>query len=298
MKMIQIKHIILILFLNLNNYTISFGQVLNLYEKEIPNSFNTPNLEETKIEDGMLKIFRVSKPSMTFYGSKAKKKTGQCVIICPGGGYWIHAAGHEGADVAKLLNSWGVDAFVLKYRIPDVVNQPEPHLAPLQDAQQAIIIAKKLAVKYGYLASKVGIMGFSAGGHLAASSSTHFDSSLVNKPNFSILIYPVISFGEMGHIGSKQKLLGPKNEDTYWINYFSAEKNVTSKTPPTFLVHSGDDKGVLVANSILYYQALIAHNIPAQMHLYPSGGHGYGLNIPQQKDAWYLRLKSWLQTLD
>lgn len=275
---------------------------LDLYPaNQIPN--NKPGTDEEKSEttDGILRISKIRKPTLTVFLPDAATANGTAVVICPGGGYGIVAAGHEGYDVAKKFNEMGVAAFVLKYRLPDKKNQQDPSIAPLQDAQQAILMVRQNAQKWNINPSRIGIMGFSAGGHLASTAGTHYSKTLVAnpanisvRPDFMILIYPVISASvSITHAGSFKNLLGEK-PGAEQLNQYSNELQVNETTPPTFLVHASDDRGVHPDNSIVFYQALIKNKVPAEMHLYQNGGHGFGMNNPTTKDAWIDRCKNWL----
>jgi acetyl esterase/lipase len=275
--------------------------VLPLYEK-IPNSKPSANQEKSVTADGILRVSKVSVPSLSMYTPALQNEKKAAVIICPGGGYGILAASHEGSDVARLFNEWGLVAFVLKYRLPDDSIMVDKTIGPLQDAQRAIQLVRENAGKWNIDPGKIGIMGFSAGGHLASTASTHFNKAVVDNPNmislrpdFSILLYPVISFTDsIGHIGSRNNLIG-KDPSAEKIKEYSNEMQVTPDTPPAFLVHAGDDKGVKPENSIRYYQALLKNNVPAELHLYQKGGHGFGLNNKTTDDKWMERLKNWMQ---
>jgi acetyl esterase/lipase len=228
------------------------------------------------------------------------------IIICPGGGYTRLSIDHEGINVAKALNEFGITAFVLKYRLPNDSIMIDKTTGPLQDAQQAIRTVRKQAAAWGLNPVKTGIMGFSAGGHLAATAATHFtmiaDASSVNdttslRPDFAILIYPVISLDDtIAHKGSKTNLIG-KNPSVELTKLFSNELQVTKNTPPVFLVHAGDDGTVPVENSIRFYQACIKNKVPVEMHLYPKGGHGFGLNNKTTTDKWFDRLINWINSI-
>ena len=186
------------------------------------------------------------------------------MVICPGGGYWVTSIVKEGFAVAREFNKWGVAAFVLKYRIPNDSSMIDKKIGPLQDAQRAIQLVRMHAKEWNVDANKVGIMGFSAGGHLASTAATHFNHSYIEntnninlRPDFSIFIYPVISFQDsIGHIGSRDQLIG-KNPPKPLLDSFSNELQVTAQTPPTFLVHATDDDVVPVMNSIVFYEALL-----------------------------------------
>ncbi|WP_234735230.1 alpha/beta hydrolase [Tellurirhabdus bombi] len=252
--------------------------------------------------DGILRISQVKVPTLMAFLPAKEKATGASVMICPGGGYSILAYGHEGEEVARWLNGLGVAAFVLKYRLPDDRIQTNKEQVPLADAMQGMKVIRQNAAKWGVDPNKIGIMGFSAGGHLASTLSTHYHrgegASEEAKPNFAILLYPVITFGTKAHSGSREKLVG-KNASQEQIDYYSNELQVSDKTPPTFLVHSEDDKGVPVENSVNYYLALKNANVPAEMHLYPKGGHGYALRTKGKGsvETWPEACKAWLQSM-
>ena len=274
-----------------------------LYEGAIPNAKKAENLEKITLKDGVFRIADVSNPTLTRF--VPANPNGKSVIICPGGGYSILASGHEGVDVAKQFIDIGITAFVLKYRIPSDRTANDKSVAPLQDAQQAIRLVRKNAEKWGLKANKIGIMGFSAGGHLAATATTLFaenaDPSVSDttpvRPDFSILIYPVISFDSLiTHKGSRNNLIGTK-PTAEMTKKFSNEGQVTPQTPPVFLVHAGNDGAVPVENSLRFYQACIKNNVPADMHLYAKGGHGFGLNNKTTEDKWFDRLAIWLKTI-
>ncbi len=198
-------------------------------------------------------------------------------LVCPGGGYAGLAMDYEGTEVAQWLNSNGLSAFVLEYRVA-----PHRHPAPLHDAQQAIRLIRTHAVEWGLDPARLGILGFSAGGHLAATASTHYDTTPgldapSARPDFSILIYPVISFlPPFGHAGCGENLLGPGAAHAL-MESLSAHEQVTSDTPPAFLVHSTGDSVVSPLNSIAYYQALTEAGVPSELHIYEQGEHGYGM---------------------
>jgi len=280
------------------------AQEIPLYSGSIPNSIKAANEEYADSSRGILIVHKVSVPTLTIFLPSKEKSTGAAVVICPGGGYGILAAGHEGFDVAKKLNELGVAAFVLKYRIPDNKVMIEKELGPFQDAQKALEIVRKNARKWNVDPKRVGIMGFSAGGHLAATVGTN--PSLVAgrrikktaRPDFMILIYPVISFTDsVGHIGSRNQLLG-KNPPHPKVILFSNELQVTDKTPPAFLVHAKDDDGVSYKNSMLYHKALQQHGISTDIYLFEKGGHGFGMNNPLSAVQWMDKLMDWLKKND
>lgn len=199
--------------------------------------------------------------------------TGKAVVICPGGAYEVLAMDHEGRQIAEILANHGITSFVLKYRFPHGHD-----LIPAEDARQAIKLMRENAQKWGVDPAKVGIMGSSAGGHLASTVSTHITDSLT-RPDFAVLFYPVISMKpEITHAGSAHNLLGDNVDNPEYITLYSNELQVSHATPPTLLLLSGDDTCVPAENSLRYYSALIANGIPAEMHIWTVGGHGWGMN--------------------
>lgn len=274
-----------------------------LYTGAIPGSKLSTVKEQLTFTNGAVRVSSVINPTLTKFSPA--KPNGVAVIICPGGGYGRLAIDHEGVEVAKACNEAGVTAFVLKYRLPNDSIMLDKSTGPLQDAQQAIRMVRKQAAAWGLNPNKIGIMGFSAGGHLASSAATHFTSmadatnsdTISVRPDFAILIYPVISFDDsITHKGSKTNLIGktPSAEST---KLFSNELQVAKNTPPSFLVHAGDDATVPVENSIRYYQACIKNKVPAEMHIYPKGGHGFGMHNKTTADKWFERLLNWINTL-
>jgi len=271
-------------------------EVLPLY-KTVPNSKPSANKERTI--NNMIR--RVTVPTLTIYKPAKHNAQRSAVIICPGGGYSVLASGHEGADVAKALNNFGITAFVLKYRLPNDSIMKDKSIGSLQDVQRAFQIVRERAAEWNLDTAKIGIMGFSAGGHLAATASVQYSREVIEnpkhtsfKPDFSILIYPVISFSDnLTHMGSRDNLIG-KNPDEATIKKYSNELQVNTQTPPAFLVHSADDTVVPVGNSIAYYEALIKNKVYSEMLLYPHGGHGYGMNNKTTEDKWMDNLKNWM----
>ncbi|HJY21848.1 MAG TPA: alpha/beta hydrolase, partial [Hanamia sp.] len=255
---------------------------------KVPNYQKTDEIEKRDTSE-TIHISKVQFPDITVYMPAKRNATGQAVIICPGGGYVNLSYDWEGTDVAKLLNSKGITAIVLKYRLPNSKSNIIPNLSPLMDAKRAIRMTRFYATKWNIKKDKVGIMGFSAGGHLASTLGTHFDNGdpkatdsieqMSSRPDFMILIYPVISMSKnIMHVGSRNSLIGNHPTDEL-AKLYSNELQVTKETPPTFLVHATDDKSVPVENSLLFYQALKDNNVPAEMHIYPKGGHGFGLAL-------------------
>jgi acetyl esterase/lipase len=243
----------------------------------------------------------VDKPSLTTY--LPGKANGTAVVVCPGGGYRNLAMDHEGKQIAEWLNKLGVTAFVLKYRLGPRYHHP----AMLQDAQRALRMVRSQAKQLGLMPDRIGIWGFSAGGHLASTASTHFDEGNANaedpieragsRPDFAVLAYHVISFTTpYTHKGSKQNLLGDA-PDSKLVDHLSNELQVTNRTPPTFLFHTNEDTGVPAENSVLYYLALRKAGVPAEMHIYEPGRHGVGLAPTHAVlSSWGDRLADWFRT--
>jgi acetyl esterase/lipase len=275
-------------------------QEIPLYPGPIPNAKETPD-EEIKRADHV--VSKVSRPTLSVFLPPSGKANGAAVIICPGGGYGVLVMKREGYDVAEAFTKMGIAAFVLKYRLPSDKTMPDKSIGPLQDAQQAIKTIRQRATEWKIDPKKLGIMGFSAGGHLAATAGTHFSTSLIDnpaninlRPDFMILVYPVISLTEkMGHSGTRTNLLGTTPSPEL-ISQYSNEAHVETSTPPTFLTHAGDDKVVPVANSLVFYEALQRLGIPADLHLYTKGGHGY-LQTPAF-DEWFGRCLHWLRQME
>ena len=269
----------------------------------------TSGSQEVSIQEGILRISNVQIPSIEVYLPTKQIATGQAVVIFPGGGYGILAYDWEGTDFAKWLNSQGIAGIVVKYRLPISQSLINPKEVPLLDAQRALRLVRHHAEIWNIDPEKVGVMGFSAGGHLASTLSTQFSYELERtkdkidnisaRPDFSILVYPVITFQDQyTHGGSRKNLLGEKPSQEL-IDRFSNEKNVNANTPPTFLVHAQDDLAVPVENSLLYYQALRANEVSASLHLYPSGGHGFAFGMGKGTvENWRLVLLDWIKTLN
>jgi acetyl esterase/lipase len=286
-----IFHILLLIFSFLS---MQAQTVIPLYRDEIPNARPAPDREYSWIErDSVLIVSRVSRPTLTIFLPPKEKATGTAVIICPGGGYTNLAMGYEGTDVALCFNRSGIAAFVLKYRIPDSSTMIHKEIGPLQDAQRAILVVRSRAGEWGIDPHRIGIMGFSAGGHLAATAGTHFQKDYVPnpdhvslRPDFMMLIYPVISFrSPVAHSGSSNNLLGrfPTEEK---ITEFSNEEQVTDQTPPSFLVHAKDDDAVPYANSTWFAEACRKHHVPVEVYLYEKGGHGFGMINKTSHQLW------------
>lgn len=245
-------------------------------------------------------VGKVTNPSLIPFIPSGGNPTKAAVIICPGGGYHNLHIQREGFRVAEAFNKQGIAAFVLKYRLPEEKIVKDKSLAPLKDAQRAIQLLRENAEQWGIAPDKIGIMGFSAGGHLASSAGVHYDTILVEnkqntslRPDFMILVYPVISFNDnIGHLGSRDRLLGqPSNEEQ--VKFFSNELQVNRDTPKTILFHASDDTVVPVENSLRFYNQLLENKIPAEMHLYSKGQHGFG-STPSFED-WFNQCIHWMK---
>jgi len=235
-------------------------------------------------------VINIRNPRMYFYPAAKEKSIGSSVLICPGGGYVGVSVIKEGEEIAKWFNDLGVTAFVLYYRMPNGHSD-----IPLKDAQTALMIIKKGAKEWNLDEHKIGVMGFSAGGHLASTVGTHFTKN--NRPDFMILAYPVITMNKkLTHTGSRENLIG-KDPNEKLVKFYSSELHVEKNTPPTFMVVATDDDVVPVENSYMFYKALQAKNVPAEIHTFPKGGHGFGMRKRGlEVDNWPDFLKKWLQT--
>ena len=293
-----------LLFLLVSTTALTQHMKLDIWPGKIPGSKTSKTYKEetNKNDAGRPRISRVTTPEMTVYLPQKEKANGTAVVICPGGGYGVLAIDHEGWDVATWLNSMGIAGIVLKYRLPSDEIMENKNVGPLQDVQEAIRIVRRNAVKWNINPTRIGVMGFSAGGHLAGTASTMYNENVYQavddisaRPDFSILIYGVLSMqSDITHKGSQTNLLGTTPEKEL-AEKFSNELRIDDQTPPAFLVHSADDKSVPVENSIRYFQALKSRNIPAELHIYESGGHGYGL-APNggTESQWPEACKQWL----
>lgn len=260
-------------------------EVIYLWPDGVPESNGITAPEVTEND----RISNISVPSMTFYQADPAKNTGVTILVIPGGGYSRQAAGHEGKQFGEWLSSLGINAFVLKYRLPN-----KHAYIPLKDAQQAMRIIRDGAGKWKLNPAKIGVSGFSAGGHLAATLGTHSDKS--SRPDFMILFYPVISMQEsVTHAGSRENLLGlGYNRDS--VDYYSNELQVTKDTPPTLFFLSDDDGAVPPQNSLDFYAALKKFKIPASLHIFPEGGHGWGFRENfRYFDSWKTLYIDWLK---
>jgi len=248
-------------------------------------------------------ISKVSAPTLEVFLPANKETTRSAVIICPGGGYGMLAYGHEGLALARWFAARGIAGVILKYRLPSDLIMQNKAIGPLQDAQEAIRVVRRHAREWRIDATKIGIMGFSAGGHLAVSAATRHAEKTYEpvdgtsaRPDFCILIYPVVSMQEtLTHMGSRINLLG-ETPSKASVDAASGELRADASTPPTFLVHSQDDDVVPMENSLRLFQKLTVCHVPAELHVYPKGGHGYGLGTePDSPTRWSSDLEAWLK---
>ncbi|WP_319590450.1 alpha/beta hydrolase [uncultured Draconibacterium sp.] len=296
------KKINLILLLSLiTGITIAQNKTLKVWPNGAPNDNGMTEPEEKY--DGV-RVRNVSEAEMYVFTPDAEINTGAAVVICPGGGYWIEAMDHEGYDIARFLQDKGITGIVLKYRLPY-----ENHEVPSSDLRQAIRIVRANAKEWGIKPEKIGIAGSSAGGHLASTAGTVFDYGNKEstdkikqqscRPDFMLLLYPVITMNEeYTHMGSRENLIG-KGYNKDLVRKYSNELNVSAETPPTFLVLADDDTAVPPKNSISFYLKLKEFNVPAEMHIFQKGGHGFGIrknDIPA--DNWPILFVDWLNEIE
>jgi enterochelin esterase-like enzyme/acetyl esterase/lipase len=306
MRVLDFKKSMLLFFclISLSGSLWAQSKVIDLWDGKVPGSIPNSTYRETVDSVLWIKIRFVTNPTIQVYPAPAENNTGTAVVVCPGGGYYGISFINEGTEVAKWLNQLGITAVVLHYRLPDDAIMQHKSIAPLQDGQEAIRLVRRNAKEWGIDPNKIGIMGFSAGGHLASTVSTHFNEKVYEtedstsaRPDFSLLIYPVISMDStITHWGSRVSLLGgtPSPEQ---VQRFSNELQVNEKTPPAFLVHSMDDGAVSVQNSIGYAMALKQFNVPCELHLYQTGGHGYGLGRSENTEStWPEACRKWLES--
>jgi len=288
--------ILAMLFLAANS-ALAQTSVIPVWPEGVPNARAQPGPERVDGE----RISNVSQPTLAVYPAALDRQSGTAVIICPGGGYQFLSNTREGQQYAQWLSSLGVTAFVLKYRLAD-----HGHPAPLQDVLRAIRLVRSQAAKYGIAPDRIGVMGSSAGGHLAASASTLFNhpagraggalDAVSARPDFAILMYPVITMEAPAvHAGSRDALLGAK-PSAATVQLMSVEKQVSAATPPTLLIHSQDDGLVPADNSILYFQALTRAKVPAEMFIFEHGGHGMAMRTGNGTATnWTRRAEEWLR---
>lgn len=297
----MIKQLLLVLLFS-SAFSSVFAQDINLplWPEGIPNS--QPSTEkEVADAGGILWITQVQEPEIQVFLPPGNIATGQALLICPGGGYQGLAFDWEGTQIAKWLNTKGIAGIVLKYRLPSSASVKVSYEAPLQDAKKAMRMIRSHAEDWNIAKDEVGVIGFSAGGHLASTLGNHFENeeSQASRPDFMALIYPVISMkNDLTHQGSRTALLG-KNPEEDLVKSFSNETRVSEKTPPTFLIHATDDEAVPVENSLAFYTALKSNDIPVEMHIYPEGGHGFSLGTDNEVlQSWPELFYTWLKKLD
>jgi acetyl esterase/lipase len=280
-------------------------EIIPLYPADIPNS-KPSDVQESEPSPGTWK--GITKPTLAYFKPEKEKTSGTAVstaavsraaiIIIPGGGYGVVVYQGEGINIAKAFAQKGVATFVLKYRLPSDAIMTDKKIGPLQDAQRAIKMVRENAEKWGIDKNMIGVMGFSAGGHLASTLATHFEKPLIEnrnntslRPDFQILVYPVISMQDsLTHGGSRDNLLG-KNPSPQDIQLFSNELQVKANTPPAYLTHAADDKLVDVDNSIAYFEKLRRQKVEVEMHIYPKGDHGFIFRHP----GWMEPLFDWMK---
>ncbi len=289
-----------ILFLVSLPLVVAAQEFIPLWEKgKMPNSKGIELKDDIRNE----RIYQVGTPGFYAFFPSNQENKGAAVLICPGGGYQHLAYIISGMQLAKWFNTLGISAFVLNYRLPNSPDVRQREIAPLQDAQRAMRIIRANAEKWQIKPDKIGVLGTSAGGHLAANLGTSTeDATKINdeldkfpfNPNFMILVSPVITMGEYAHAGSRKNLLG-ENPSRQLIEKYSLEKQVMATTPPAFIVHAADDKAVNPRNSLMFYNALLDKSISASLHIFPNGGHAIALrNNPGSTETWTNLCEMWL----
>lgn len=272
--------------------------VIPLYPNGIPNSKKTPPdyIEQT---DSAGLISNVSVPTMQAYFPQKGKANGTAVIIFAGGGYFVLAP-KKCVELAKAFNRLGVAAFVVKYRLPSEKIMKDKATGPLQDAQTAIKIVRKRAGEWNIDPLKIGMIGLSAGGHLVSTAGTQVNRVVIEntenislRPNFMILLYPVIIYDP--HISRTRENLIGKTPSHEALNLYSTDRHVGAKTPPTYLVHAADDDVIPVKNSLSFFDAMLKAGVPGELHILQSGGHGFGISDPENKNNWFPSCQNWMQ---
>ncbi|MGE5419581.1 MAG: alpha/beta hydrolase [Chloroflexota bacterium] len=295
--------VILIIMINLVPGR-SQNTIIRVWSGDVPGSIKNDTYTEVEqlLNGSPSRYNKVTDPTLTVFLPAADKATGSAVLICPGGGYGTLAFDHEGYQIAQWLNENGIAGIILKYRLPSDLIMKDKTIGPLQDAQEGMRSIRRHAAEWKINPRKVGVIGFSAGGHLASTLSTHYAEKVYPsdttsaRPDFSLLIYPVITFDStFTHMGSRTNLIGRKPSPEL-IKHFSNEQQVDAKTPRAFLVHSMDDNAVPVRNSIEYYNSLVRYKIPSELHVFEKGGHGYGMSVGKgTQAAWPGLCISWLK---
>lgn len=279
-----------------------------LWKNNIPNYREVGEENTVEVVDDNANYTLIAKPEITVFRPSKINTTGQAVLVIPGGGYIGVSYVLEGYDISKWLNSFGITAIVLKYRLPHAKSNLVPHKSPLIDASRAMKIIRANAKEWGLDENNIGVIGFSAGGHLASTLGTHFNQKIKcqeddidkysDKPDFMVLMYPVISMSEdFSHEGSRHFLIGDDASEEL-KNYYSNEKHITPETPPTFLVHASNDEVVDVDNSIAFYRNLIKNEVEAEIHIFKKGGHAFALaNRNGMPKRWRDLCIDWMQSL-
>ncbi len=297
----NIRRICLSFVLSIASFMGKSQTIIPLYKGSVPNS-KPCSKQENSPQLG--RVSNIITPVLYAYIPANKDSAKTAVIISPGGGYARLAIDHEGYQVAEEFNKKGITAFVLKYRQPldseCVVNK---ETVALMDAQQAMKIVRERANEFGINPNNIGAMGFSAGGHLTSTLGTHFTTAVIDnkektslRPDFMILVYPVISFTDsLAHKGSRENMLGKNASDEKKILY-SNELQVTAQTPPTFLLHAVDDKSVVYENSLQFFMALQKNKVASELHIFQKGGHGFGLNNKAEPANWFENVIVWMKT--
>lgn len=269
-----------------------------------------PNVNNIPVQDSVVdeRIWQVAVPGIYAFPATKAENTGTAILICPGGGYQRASYVYNGFNLAKWFNTLGINVFVLIYRQPHQRNLVERAIAPLQDAQRAMKYIRANAARWDLKTDKIGVMGVSAGGHLAAMLSTQRNDvarvddrldTILFKPDFAVLLSPVITMGQWAHKGSRNNLLGADTAVNTIIQKYSMENQVSEFTPPTFMVHAVNDKTVNIQNSVLYYNALMANKINASLHTFPQGGHGIRLTEnPGSTELWLPLLQLWMKEMN
>ncbi|PYF75200.1 alpha/beta hydrolase [Pedobacter nutrimenti] len=287
-----------LLFFCFSGLSLNAQQVIPLYNGQIPGNLSCGVTERVPVKG---EVAGVTVPTLTVFVAEKTDPLKGAVLIIPGGGYDHLAMTHEGFDVAKAYNAKGITAFVLKYRLPSESQCfADKKLVPLMDAQQAMVIIRSRAKEWNIDPQNVGVNGFSAGGHLAATLLTRYNMNLTAdknanlKPNWGVLGYPVISMADsLGKSGTKKNLIGMEASATE-KEYFSAERHVDAATPFCFIFQAQDDRTVSVQHSLLFYQALLKNKVPSELHIFPKGGHGFGLHNKSTSESWFEQMIQWL----
>jgi len=278
-------------------------------EGRMPNYVASEEKEEQVQGEDLMRIGKVQEPSIEVYLPAKRNANGQAVLIFPGGGYHILAYDWEGTDIARFLNGKGIAGIVVKYRLPSTVSQTDSHLVPLIDAQRALRMVRSKAEEFNIDAHKIGVIGFSAGGHLVATLGTHYDEKVYEpldpidtqsaRPDFMALGYPFISVRRKDRQKPKKESDKTDGSGPEITEFFALTDRVTEETPPAFLFHATDDPGVPVENSLVFFQALHDQGVSATMHIYPSGGHGFSLARDNRHvRGWTERMYEWMESLD